>query len=79
MSDKINELKPGVSLSESDKKALADENAKATAEAHRMAAEARARDMENGGNPATLVNDVAGSIRNKLVNNDFQGTPTTEQ
>ena len=66
MTDKLNEVKPGQPLSEKDKEALAKSNAEMTAEAHRLAAEHRARDMEQGGNPATVVNDVAASVLEKL-------------
>lgn len=77
MSDKINELTPGQPLSEKDKEALGKANADATAEAHRLAAEHRARDMANGSTPP--VNIVASSIREKLERKEFQGTPTPEQ
>lgn len=79
MTDKINDITPGVALTDADKAELAKSNAEISAEAHRLAAEHRARDMQNEGNPNTVAHDVASSIRSKLQREEFNGTPTPEQ
>lgn len=58
------EIKPGVPLTDEQKKKLADENAKASTEAHNLAAEHRSRD-ERG---APLIQTIADSVKNKLEN-----------
>ena len=71
MTNLLNEIKPGTPVTEEQKKKLAKENADSTTEAHRLAAEHRARDIEEGkGEPA--VQTVASLIKKKLENDDFQ-------
>lgn len=71
MSDSINEIKPGVPVTDEQKKALAKSNAESTAEAQRLAAEHRARDVEEGkGEPAVAT--VANIIKGKLEREEFQ-------
>lgn len=71
MTDSLNNVVPGTQLTDEQRKQLAADNAKASAEAMRLAADHRARDMEGGGNPATLANDVASSIQKKLENEEY--------
>lgn len=66
MSDIISEIKPGQPLSDKQREELAKANAESSAEAHRLAAEHRARDMAQGGNEAPVAQVVAGSILEKL-------------
>ena len=56
---------------ESDKEKLAKENAAETAEAYRLAAEHRAQDVQYGA-AVPPVQAVAASLREKLVNEEFQ-------
>lgn len=71
MTDKLNEVKPGVEMSVEDKEALAKSNVEASAEAQRLAAEHRARDFANGGNEKPLMPSVADSIKAKLEREEF--------
>ena len=71
MSDAINEIKPGVPLTEEQKAALAKSNLESSTEAHRLAAEHRSRDQQEGrGEPA--VKTVADLLMRKLENEEFQ-------
>ena len=71
MSEVFNELKPGVPLTDEQKKKLAEENAKISAEAQAQAAEHRAQDVISGhGEP--VVGAVANLIKDKLLNEEFQ-------
>jgi hypothetical protein len=69
---------PGQLLTEEQKAKLAKDNQVETAEAHRLAADQRARDIAEGkGEP--VVKTVADSLKEKLVNEDFnKGIPTEE-
>lgn len=71
MSDIINTIQPGKPLTDTDKEALAKANAEATAEAHRLAAEHRAREAASGHQPPAVMS-VAESIKSKLSNEEFQ-------
>ena len=71
MTDSIKDIVPGTPVTAEQKAKLAKENAAASTEAHRMAAEHRARDVDAGvGEPA--VNTVASLIQKKLENEEFQ-------
>jgi hypothetical protein len=71
MSDVINEIKPGVPMTDEQRKALAEENAKQTSEAQDLAAKHRARDIEEGrGEPP--VNSIASLIKSKLEKEEFE-------
>lgn len=65
MTDAINGLTPGTPLTEEQKKALADSNAKESAEAHRLASEQIKRDIEEGRGTGSVV-AVADMIKQKL-------------
>ena len=68
---------PGQALTEEQKKKLADENARVSADAHAMAADQRARDIAEGKNmPA--VGAVADMLKEKLTNEEFLNTPPPE-
>lgn len=68
---------PGKELTEEQKEKLRKENAQATADAHAMAADQRARDLAEGkGEP--VVNAVADALKEKLLNEEFQGTPPAD-
>lgn len=71
MTDKLNEIKPGVPLTDKDKEALAKSNAESSAEAHRLAAEQRARDNAANGNEKPPIQSVADSIKTKLEREEF--------
>ena len=76
MNDPINNLTPGVPMDEEQRKALADANLKESAEAQRLAAEHRARDIAEGkGEPA--VTAVAGILKKKLEKEEFQPNERT--
>ncbi len=67
----INNLKPGETMTAEQKAKLAKENAAESTEAHRLAAEHRARDVAEGkGEPAVAA--VAGLLKKKLETEDFQ-------
>ena len=69
--DSINEIKPGETLTPEQKAKLAKDNMVASADAHKMAAEQRARDIAEGrGEPA--VGAVANLLKKKLENEEFQ-------
>ena len=68
MTDELKNVKPGQTLTDAQKEALAKSNLEATSEAHRLAAEHRARDER--GKPVTQ--DVADSIKQKLEKEEFQ-------
>ncbi len=61
---------PGVQLTAEQKEKLAKENAIETAEAHRLAAEHRAQDVQSGA-AVPPVQAVADSLKEKLANEDF--------
>ena len=63
MSDPINEIRPGQPMTDKQKEEMAHANAKSTAEAHKLAADHRARDAQN---EPPLVNVLADSIKKKL-------------
>lgn len=68
---------PGQPLTEEQKEKLRKENAQATADAHAMAADQRARDLAEGrGEP--VVAAVADALKEKLLNEEFQGTPPAD-
>lgn len=75
MTDPINNIRPGAPLTDKQKEELAKANAEASAEAHRMAADQRARDERE--RPVGQV--VADSIKDKLQREEFQGTPAPEE
>lgn len=66
MSD-LETIKPGVPLTEKQKADLAVANAKESAEAQRMAADARAHE----GNQKPLQQDLADRIKGRLKDEDF--------
>lgn len=70
MTDPINEIRPGAALSDKQKADLAKANAQATAEAHRLAAEHRAREMGEATKP--IDQTLADSIKGKLEREEFQ-------
>lgn len=75
--DSINELKPGEKLTPEQKEKLAKDNADASADAQRLAAEHRARDQAEGkGEPAVKV--VADILKDKLMRGDFQKKDDTK-
>lgn len=78
MADAINDLVPGQPMSDAQKEALAKSNMETSAEAHRQAAEHRARDLQNGGNDAPVTQVVADSILDKLKQLPQEGAPSTE-
>ena len=65
MTDALNSVTPGQPMSEETRAALAKSNAEESATAQRLAAEQRARDMEQG-NEKPLVASVADSVLEKL-------------
>lgn len=67
----IGNIIPGVPLTPEQKEKLAKENAEATAEAHRLAAEARDRDQVEG-KAEPVVKIVADSLKEKLENQEFE-------
>ena len=71
MSDPINNLTPGSPLSEEQRKALAESNAKESAEANRMAAEQMERDRAEG-REIPIVAAVADSLKAKLQKGDIR-------
>lgn len=71
----IGSIKPGEVLTAEQKMKLAAENAKETAEAHRLAAEQRTQDIKDGrGEPAVKV--VADALKEKLTSEQFQKNET---
>ena len=70
MSDPINELTPGSPLSEEQRKALGESNAKESAEANRMAAEQLERDRAEG-KEVPIVAAIADSLKAKLQQGDI--------
>lgn len=67
----INKIKPGEKLTEGQKEKLAKENVTASTDAHKLAAEHRARDVVEGrGEPA--VQTVASLLKGKLERGEFQ-------
>lgn len=66
----IGSLKPGVQLTEEQKKKLATENAAESAQAHQMAAEQRGRDVAEGKADAP-VKVVAEALKEKLELGQF--------
>lgn len=73
----LSTLKPGEQLTPEQKKKLAVENAAETAEAHRLAAEHRAHDMQEG-KGETPIKVIAESLKDKLEREDFTATPAVE-
>ena len=71
MTDLINELKPGEKVTPEQKEKLAKENADASAEAHRLAGEHRARDQAEG-HEEPAVQAIAKSLKGKLEREEFQ-------
>jgi len=64
-------IKPGVPLTEEQKKKLAEENAKLSAEANKQASEQMTRDrIEGRGEP--VVKNVAESLKDKLQHEEFR-------
>lgn len=74
----LSTIKPGEALTEEQRKKLAEENEAQTAEAHRLAAEQRARDIE-AGNTEPAAKLVAEVIKDKLINEQFETAPVIEQ
>ncbi len=75
-------LIPGKELTPEQKAQLAKENAAASAEAQRMAADHIARDRAQGGHEKPIVPAVADSILAKLQGEQFEkkpGAPTVEE
>lgn len=72
---------PGVPLTPEQKEKLAKENAEMSAEAHRMAADARAQDIAEGREKPTVA-AVANALKEKLQKEEFEHTggalPTDE-
>lgn len=67
----ISNIKPGETMTPEQKAKLAKENVAESTEAHRLAAEHRQRDIQEGkGEPA--VTAVAGLLKNKLINKEFE-------
>lgn len=64
---------PGKELTPEQKEKLRVENAKASTEAHAMAADQRARDLQEG-KAGAAVPAVADMLKAKLVNEEFQGS-----
>ena len=65
------EIKPGEQLTPEQKIALSKENVELSTDAHRLAAEHRARDVAEGrGEPA--VTAVAGLLKKKLEGEEFE-------
>lgn len=62
MSDSINSIRPGTPLTDAQKDQLAKDNAQSSADAHRMAADQRARDERE----SPLVQTIADSVKGKL-------------
>jgi hypothetical protein len=62
MDDPLNAVRPGETMTEEQRKAMADSNAIISAEAHKMAAQRRAQDMVE----PPLIDSLAGSILGKL-------------
>lgn len=70
MTNLLNNLKPGEKLTPKQKEKLAKENLTASTDAQKLAAEHRAKDIQEGkGEPA--VKAVADLIQKKLENEDF--------
>ena len=65
MDDPINNIKPGEKIEGADKDALAEANLSETNQAHKLAADHRARDAQN---QPPLINSLADSIKDKLGN-----------
>jgi hypothetical protein len=59
-------LTPGKQLTDKEKMALADENARLTADAHKMAADHIARDALAGGAQPPVIQTIASSVLEKL-------------
>jgi len=71
MSDPLKDITPGQQLTPEQKEKLAKENASISDEAHRLAAEHRARDIAEGkGEPAVAA--VANLIKKQLENEEFK-------
>lgn len=70
MTDQIN-VTPGKQLSPEEKEKLAKENADSSAEAQRLAAEHRSRDMQQSGQDKPVAQSVADSIKGKLEREEF--------
>lgn len=65
------EIKPGEQITPEQRAALAKENVELSTEAHRLAAEHRALDVQEGrGEPA--VTAVAGLLKKKLEGEEFE-------
>lgn len=75
MTDSLSEIKPGQPMTEEQRLALGKDNAKASEEAQRLAAEHKARDMEAGGNEKPVQQSVADSVRQKLEREEFSTLP----
>ena len=71
MTDPINNLTPGVETTPEQKKALADANARESAEAQRLASEHTARDRAEGRGELP-INTVANMLKKKLEVGDIQ-------
>lgn len=71
MSDSIDKLKQGQTLTEPQRAALAKDNIKVSEDAHRLAADHRARDID-AGLATPPVQSLAESIKKKLLDNDFK-------
>lgn len=67
----LGNLVPGKPITPEQKEKLAKENADASAEAHRMAADARAQDVAEG-REKPAVAAVADALKEKLNNEEFE-------
>jgi len=67
----LGSIKPGTPLTEEQKKKLAEENMKLSAEATKQASEQLAKDRAEG-KGEQVVKNVADSLKDKLENQDFQ-------
>ena len=73
----LSEVIPGQQLTDEQKKKLAEENERITAEAHNQAHERQQQDMQAGeGAPAVQV--VADALKDKLMNEEFENKPEVE-
>ena len=71
MTNSIDDIKPGKALTKEQKEKLGKENADASTEAQRLAAEHRNRDIAEGkGEPA--VQAVASLLKGKLERGEFK-------
>ena len=71
--NKVPPIVPGVPLTQEQREKIATENAAASAEAVRQAAEATQRDIERGITPGAggAISSVANMLKDKLVREDF--------